>query len=179
MPVFKNIAFIGGIHGVGKSTICKHICENLNINYLSASQIIKWAEFNDDAKNKKVTDIPLTQNRLIDELHQIIEKDKYYLLDGHYCLLNKESVITKIPFKTFEMINPNSLHLIINEISEIKSRIEERDKRSYDFNLLEEMQNTEINYAKELSVKLGVQLSIGKECDYSQISSLLNNVINT
>ena len=178
--MFNNIAFIGGIHGVGKSTICRALCNNLNINYLSASEVIKWTELNEDVKNKKVSDIPLTQNLLIDGLYRRIEKEKFYLLDGHYCLLNKENIITKIPYETFEMIRPNSLHLVVNDnISEIKSRIETRDKRSYDFNLLKDMQNVEISYAQELSIKLGIQLSVGRESDYSEINSLLNLVLNS
>jgi adenylate kinase len=49
-----NIAFIGGIHGVGKSTICQQICDKLNLVYLSASELIKWSDINEDVKNKKV-----------------------------------------------------------------------------------------------------------------------------
>jgi broad-specificity NMP kinase len=48
-----KIAFIGGIHGVGKSTICRQICSELNLEYLSASELIKWADLNEDAKNTK------------------------------------------------------------------------------------------------------------------------------
>jgi adenylate kinase len=178
--MFNNIAFIGGIHGVGKSTICRTICNNQKITYLSASEVIKWSELNEDVKNKKVSNIPLTQNLLIDGLHNRIEKNKSYLLDGHYCLLNKENIISKIPYETFEMINPNSLHIIINDdISEIKSRIETRDKRIYDFNLLEDMQKMEIDYAKDLSIRLGIQLSIGNENNYNSIESLLNRVFNS
>lgn len=178
--MFNNIAFIGGIHGVGKSTICRDLCDSLKIKYLSASEVIKWSELNEDFKDKKVANIPLTQNLLIDGLYKRIEKEKFYLLDGHYCLLNKENAITKIPYETFEKIRPNSLHLIVNDnISEIKSRIETRDKRIYDLKLLEDMQNMEISYAQELSIKLGIQLSIGKESDYSAITSLLNRVFNS
>jgi len=51
--MFDNIVFVGGIHGVGKSTICQHICRELNMEYLSASELSKWEEINDDAKIKK------------------------------------------------------------------------------------------------------------------------------
>ena len=48
----SKIAFIGGIHGVGKSTVCKHICRDLKIEYLSASELLKWKDLNEDAQNK-------------------------------------------------------------------------------------------------------------------------------
>lgn len=172
--MFKNIAFIGGIHGAGKSTICNNLCESFKINYLSASKVIKWAELNDDLKNKKVTDIPLTQNLLIEGLKKSVLGKEYYLLDGHYCLLNKDSKITKIPFETFEAINPFLLLLITDDINEIKSRLELRDKKTYEYSLLEDMQNSELAYAKELSYKLGVELSIGSRSNFAEITKSIS-----
>src|SRR5690606_18775242 len=101
-----NIIFIGGIHGVGKSTICQHICRELNMVYLSASELLKWEEINDDANNKKVKDIPFTQNRLITGLFNTIQKRHFYLLDGHYCLLNGKAEVEKISIDIFMQINP-------------------------------------------------------------------------
>jgi hypothetical protein len=36
----------------------------------------------------------------------------------------------------------------------------------------------EIDYAKELSIKLGIQLSIGKENNYSDVENLLKRTFN-
>src|SRR4030067_3026737 len=119
--MLDNISFIGGIHGVGKSTICRQICDELKLEYLSASELLKWREVNDDFKNKKVKSIPATQDRLIISLRNIIQKDKCYLLDGHYCLLNNKNDVINIPLETFKKINPISLNLIIGDIAEIKN----------------------------------------------------------
>ena len=73
--MFNNIIFIGGIHGVGKSTICHLICSELNIEYLSASELLKWKDINEDAENKKVENIPFTQNRLITGIKETVQKD--------------------------------------------------------------------------------------------------------
>lgn len=171
--LFSNISFIGGIHGVGKSTICNDLCSKLRIEHLSASQVLKWAELNMDAKNKKVEDISLTQDRLIKGLLNVVTQEKRYLLDGHYCLFDKDGKVTRVPFETFEAINPISLHLVIGNIETIKSRIEQRDKRNYDYETLNEMQEQEMTYAKEISEKLKVNLSIGQEGDYSGIYDAL------
>lgn len=176
--LFSNISFIGGIHGVGKSTICNVLCSTLNIRYLSASEVLKWIEINADVKNKKVQNIPLTQDRLINGLIKRVEKDLHYLLDGHYCLMDKNNKIIKVPFETFEAINPVSLHLIVGDIPEIKSRLESRDQKIYDEQLLEEMQACEVNYANEISNKLGINLTIGKENDYQEITKALSKVVD-
>jgi adenylate kinase len=171
----SNISFIGGIHGVGKSTICKDLCGKLGVEYLSASQVLKWADINEDSKNKKVEDILLTQDRLINGLQNTVKENNHYLLDGHYCLFDKEGKVTRVPFETFKAINPVSLHLIIGDVATIKSRIEERDKRNYEYKLLKDMQEQEIDYAKELAEKLNIKLSVGQENNYSEIFVALKN----
>lgn len=171
----KNIAFIGGIHGVGKSTVCARICEDLNMSYLSASEVLKWKEMNADPKNKLVKSIPNTQDRLVSGLVQIVEQNKLYLLDGHYCLLDKENKVVEVPISTFQMINPFSLSIIIGEVSEIKDRLELRDKRLYDYDLLSRLQESEIKHAQETSRVLDVKLHIGTQSSFSEILKNLQN----
>lgn len=169
----KNIAFIGGIHGVGKSTICRQICDEVRLEYLSASELIKWKEINVDIKNKKVEDIPNTQDRLIIGLKNVIQNKQSYLLDGHYCLLNSQNEITNVPLDTFQQINPISLNIILGDIIEIKNRLETRDNKPYDLELLEQMQKNELDYAKYLSKTLGVTLNIGAQYDYAEVLNSL------
>jgi adenylate kinase len=174
--VYSNVIFIGGIHGVGKSTICQHVCRELNMEYLSASEVLKWEDINEDEKNKKVEDIPFTQNRLITGLKNTLQKDKNYLLDGHYCLLNKDNEVENISLDTFTQINPRILVLILGEITDIKKRLEIRDNKLYEYKLLEHLQNSELDYAKYLSEILNVPLHIGKSDDYL---SVLNSLAKT
>lgn len=175
MMKFQNISFVGGIHGVGKSTICKQICKELNFEYLSASELIKWAEMNFNTNDKRVFNILDTQERLIIGLQNIIQKRRRYILDGHYCLINCDNKIENIPIETFIQINPSSFNLILGDITEIKSRIGRRDKQEYDNNLLETMQKEEENYAKFLSETLKVPLNTVNQNDYSKLIDVLKN----
>jgi adenylate kinase len=172
--MLNNIAFIGGIHGVGKSTICKQICDEIKLEYLSASELLKWKEINEDSHNKKVKSVPTTQDRLIVGLKNTIQKNKSYLLDGHYCLLNSQNEIVNVPIETFKQINPISLNLILGDAIEIKSRLEKRDNRPYDHDLLKRMQDNELKYAKYLSTTLGTTLNIGTQNDFSELLSSLH-----
>ena len=90
-----RLLFEALVHGVGKSTNCKKICADLKLNYLSASKIINWAKINDDKKSKEVNNINDNQDLLIRGLRNILKKDLTYLLDGHFCLLNKKRDICK------------------------------------------------------------------------------------
>lgn len=171
--MLNKIAFIGGIHGVGKSTICRKICDELKLEYLSASELIKWKDINEDTQNKKVWDISLTQDRLVVGLENRIQKDKSYLLDGHYCLINRENKIVNIPLDTFKLINPFSLNIVLGDIIEIKQRLEKRDNRQYDQELLAQMQESELDYARYLSKALRIVLNIGNQNDYSNLLPLI------
>lgn len=175
--MLSNVVFIGGVHGVGKSTICQHICRELNMEYLSASELLKWKDINEDEKNKKVEDIPFTQNRLITGLKNRLQEDKSYLLDGHYCLLNKDNEVVNISLDTFKQINPITLILILGNVKEIKKQLENRDNKPYEYELLEHLQNSELTYAKFLSEVLNLPLYIGKSDDYVNILDSLYETI--
>jgi adenylate kinase len=173
--MLNNVAFIGGIHGVGKSTICKEICSSLGLVHLSASEVLKWKDINTDVKNKKVDNIPFTQNLLITNLASLVSKDERYLLDGHYCLLNKDNQITDVPISTFKEIKPVSLNLIVGFANEIKNRLEQRDGKSYSLELVEEMQERELTHARIIATSLNVDLNIGTQEDFSKILAAIQN----
>ena len=169
MIMFNNIAFIGGIHGVGKSTICHQICSELKIEYLSASEVLNAAKLTEVLRDKRVENICENQEKLIVGLRKVIQKSKFYLLDGHFCLLDKKSEIINIPLATFKAFKPISLNVIIGDVSIIKNRLETRDKKIYEIKLLEKMQINELNQAKAISKQLELPLNIGNQERYSEI----------
>ncbi len=150
-----GIIFIGGIHGSGKGTICQNICTKQECIHLTASELLKWEEISDKT-NKYVENIDNTQERLLAGLSNVIEKDKLYLLDGHFCLFDKKGEISKVPETTFESISPMLVVVINEDVELIKERLEKRDGRPYDFSVLKQMQEIEIAYSKEIAEKLGV-----------------------
>lgn len=173
----KRIVFIGGIHGVGKSTVCQNICGQGDIKYLSASDLLKWTEINEDPKNKMVLNIEDTQKRLLNGLEVSVQKDVNYLLDGHYCLLNKDAEISRIPLTLFRSINPNMLCLVTGDVAEIKNNIENRDKREYDLNLLKHLQDEEIHYAGLIALDLNIRLVFGTKENFQCIQESINDIL--
>lgn len=171
----KQIIFAGGIHGVGKSTLCLDVASALSIKYLSASKVLKWEDLNADKKNKKVIDIPDTQSRLINGLKNLVEPGENYLLDGHFCLFNKDGEVTPVPMETFKEINPIVLILIINSISVIKDALETRDSKVYDGELLRLMQESEKRYANEVATNLNITLIIFDK-QVNEINALIENI---
>ncbi len=151
----RNIIFIGGIHGVGKGTICKKISFSKKITHLSASKVLKWNEISIE-ENKLVNSLDTTQSRLIKGLDALIQNADTYLLDGHYCLLNSKSKPERISEKTFEIIDPKVMAIVIEDAEIIYERLKRRDGTKYSLSLLDEMQKMEIDYAKHLSSKFSI-----------------------
>lgn len=172
MELIKNIVFIGGIHGVGKGTICKEIALKTDLIHITASQVLKWDEIS-SLENKLVKNISSTQQRLILGLKNIIEKDKQYLLDGHFCLLDSNGIPSKIDEETFDLINPKIISIVIDDIASIVYRLEKRDNKKYDIKILNVLQKMEIEYAKHLSKKYSIPYIEIKNSDYK---SLLNSI---
>lgn len=170
----KNILFIGGIHGVGKGTLCIKICEELKIQHMIASEVLKWEEIS-EKENKLVNDFTLTQNRLITNLQKIIKDNEKYVLDGHYSLLNFNQEPEKIDFETFNLLNPFAFVVVIDDVQEIKKRLERRDKREYDFDLLLKFQELELEYSKELSKRLKKPHLTLKKDELKKLKTFLHN----
>ncbi|HTN19511.1 MAG TPA: ATP-binding protein [Pelobium sp.] len=168
----KNIIFIGGIHGSGKGSICDVLKIKIDLIHLTASEVLNWKELSSQ-EEKRVKNICETQDRLITNLNKIAKDDKTYLLDGHYCLLNKDGAPEKISIQTFKDINPIKLILVTAEPKIIKDRLENRDAKTYSIRLIEEFQNLEISFAKELSRILESPIHIINSEQF-KIETLLN-----
>lgn len=172
MESFKNIFFIGGIHGVGKGTISKEIASKSDVIHITASEVLKWSEIS-PSDNKLVKNISSTQEKLIFGLNNLIDRDKKYLLDGHFCLLNSLNVPCKIDEETFDILNPRVISIIIDDVEKITKRLENRDSKKYDIKILNELQNMEIEYAKHLSKKYSVPYIEIIDNNYEQLLNVI------
>ncbi|KAF2079286.1 ATP-binding protein [Flavobacterium sharifuzzamanii] len=171
MESFENIFFISGIHGVGKGTICKEIASKSELIHLTASEVLKWSDIS-SSDNKLVENISSTQEKLIFGLNNLVNRDKKYLLDGHFCLLNSLNIPCKIDEETFDILNPWVIFIVIDDIEKIAKRLENRDGKKYDIQVLNELQNMEIEYAKYLSRKYSVPYIEIIDNNYEQLLNM-------
>jgi len=151
----KKIIFIGGIHGVGKGTVCKYLAEKYHITHYSSSEILKWSEIS-DASNKKVKDFDHTQSRLLNGINYHIPENEVSILDGHFCLLSSKGIPTKINEDIFERISPIVIGVLTEDIAIIKQRLDSRDKTEYEESILNKMQKLEILQARKIGRLLNI-----------------------
>lgn len=172
----NNIVFIGGIHGVGKSTICKKACDILKIKYLSASEVLMWKDINNDTTNKNVEDIEITQDRLIDGLKRVLNEANNYILDGHFCLFDSKGEINRVSIGTFLHIGPIAICNIVGDTEKISKRLSERDGKIYAAEKLAIMQAEETSYGKIVAEKLGVPYFEITNTESNILSNILLNI---
>lgn len=159
MPQDKNIIFIGGVHGVGKTTFCTELIKYSGLTHLTASQLIKDKKSNNVAFNKQVRDVNENQNLLVDALSE--RDEKFILLDGHFSLLNATGAPVIIPVETFEAIQPRCLILLQDAPDAISQRMISRDGSVRDVSEIERHQNLEKEHARTIADKLNISLLIG------------------
>lgn len=170
--MYGNIIFLGGIHGVGKGTLCFKIKKELEIEHLTASELLKWTEVNTDPKNKLVADIPSMQDRLIQGLELRVVPTRKYLLDGHFCLFDSQGNVEHVPFVTFSKINPILISVLTADPETIVKRLTERDGKSYSRQLISQMQEEEVTYGKWVADQLNISFLIIEGDDQKLINAI-------
>jgi adenylate kinase len=175
--------FVGGIHGVGKTFFCKKISQNFNLLHYAASVLISEEKKEQYSSNKKIINLDKNQDLLLTALqrHNLVSQD--FLLDGHFCLLNKEGEVTKIPEETFKMLSPSSVIILIDSPDKIAERIFQRDKVKYDIEFIAYFQKEEIDYAQKITAKMEIPIHIINSAEsinnFQSLSSLLKNRITS
>jgi len=157
--------FIGGIHGVGKSFFCDRVKVELSIDTHSASGLIaerKKACFSSD---KLIPDIDDNQQYLLSAINELNSLGKQYLLDGHFCLLDADGQVTRIPEETFYSLHPKAIILLTEKPEIIAKRRKQRDDRNYNLDEIWKFQDEEITFATEIAKTLQIPLmvSLGAE----------------
>ncbi len=143
--------FVGGIHGVGKTTVCQVIHDEFQIDHYSASALIANAKREEFGVAKQVADIETNQDFLTRVLKDMQIGSRWFLLDGHFCLIDTRSQITRVPEDTFRQLAPRGIITMQDTVNKIKGRLLNRDNFVYDEPFLEQFQDEELRYAVELA----------------------------
>lgn len=152
----RRIIFIAGVHGVGKTTLCNNLVARFNIEHFSASNLIAKEKQEEHLRSKQVENIVGNQDYLVVSLNKYFNSTKWYLLDGHFCLLNKDNEITRIPYSTWEGIAPSAILVLVDKPENIYVRLNSRDSIRHNLSLLKFFQEQEILYAEYVRDKLSI-----------------------
>lgn len=154
-----RMIFLGGVHGVGKGTICENIFSPAGYHCLSASKLITEKGRKTD-HNKRVSDISVNQSVLISALKNKRKSNNRLLLDGHFTLINDKNIIEPINIEVFRSMNINQLFLVKATADEIAIRLKNRDNRKWKASFIDKFQKEEESHARYVAKDIGVPLRI-------------------
>ncbi len=175
----RKIIFVGGVHGVGKTTFCQAIASPLRLQHVSASELIYTGKQIYSTFSKRVNNIGKNQSILIAGIEKTIDRDRWWLLDGHFCLLNRQFVISDIPFPTFEAIAPKAILILYDDARKITERLVERDKEKYTHKLVVLLQERELEHGTYVAKSLNIPYIQGNPfIDQEKIKMFVQNVIS-
>lgn len=102
-----KVIFLGGIHGVGKSTLASHLATALDGETISASQLIGEARQGNLTwdSEKRVKAISENQALLIAAFKDRIWSASVIILDGHFTLKNADGEIDRISLEVFQALH--------------------------------------------------------------------------
>jgi len=134
--------------------------EKLNIQSYSASQLIAERKEETFSKNKLVSDIDDNQNALTTAVAELRRKNVEFIIDGHFCLLNKVGEITRISSDTYIALKPDMIILLTEKPEIIAERRLERDNVYQAVSEIKAFQEEEKRYAKEITEQLNIPLVV-------------------
>lgn len=162
--------FMAGVHGVGKTYVCHQLKQNMIV--YSASELIE--QYGKIRYNgyKKVFDIEDNQNYLVDAVKQIGKQGNEFILDGHFCLFNSDGDVEKIPYVVFKKLCIEGIILLCDKAEIIQRNVQKREGGldRLELQKISEIQEQEIEHAKNVSQELNIPLAIINTSDKDAIS---------
>lgn len=171
--------FVAGVHGVGKSHLCKEYAESFSVVHASASGLIrKERSYVDWSLDKRVADIDDNQVALQRAVQRIISSGESLLLDGHFVLINKSSEFVPIDISVFDGLNLSGVVLLEARSELIMSRLLSRDSavNAVEIDLFVQ---AEREHAKLVCDELGLALKILREPTFSDFSKAVEELFTS
>ncbi|MET0334107.1 MAG: ATP-binding protein [Rhizobacter sp.] len=158
-----TIVFVGGVHGVGKSTCCAEIAGQLDYLHIAASAVIRQERADAIAsKGKLVADVPGNQELLRRgfERMKLSAGHEMILLDGHFALRDSERAIQSVPSDVFASLGIQHLICFVDTPIAIAERMNSRDGEEVQLGDVSELQAAELGTARAVALALGIQLTV-------------------
>lgn len=159
-----GVIFVGGVHGVGKSTCCQQVSEQTGLQWFTASALIQAERQTAiTGTSKSVLNPDSNQDLLVRAVGEYIAaKDTKIILNGHFTLLKTNGEIVTIEPNVFSKLGVEKLVVLRDDPVAICNRLKERDKRDWSLPFITTHQEAEIAHAYAVASFLHITIfSVG------------------
>lgn len=154
--------FLAGIYGVGKSTLADKLSATTGLPCFSAGDLISKVNGEKYGANKFVSDKDKNQDILANCVSEILRTTKSIILAGHFCIVNKQGDVERLPNQVFTKLHISKIILLEADPSIIMENLSGRDGKSYSLELLKKLLFQEHECAQNISTLLNCPLIIHK-----------------
>jgi adenylate kinase len=153
-----RIIFVGGVHGVGKSTCCQQASERRGFQWLTASALIKDERESAIAtRSKEVLDAVGNQELLIRGLRKRVRSGhERIILDGHFTLLKAGGEIIVLGQDVFAQLGLERIVIFKDDPTSICNRLRERDGQEWLISAVQGHQHAEVEAGQKIASYLGI-----------------------
>jgi len=155
------VIFVGGVHAVGKTTLCEQAQQAKGIVHYSASALIRKEKASAvPERGKMVSEVYAPQQHLINAVRRVLPKHGgSILLDGHFTLLTATGKIETIGVDVFHALGLDRVVVLHDEPSAIAARWCLRDSYAVELALVAAHQEEELCHARHVASALAIPLS--------------------
>lgn len=155
----KGLVFCGGVHGVGKSSLCRALADEMDAVHISAGALLRLAGL---VKPSQYGILNHGENQLHIQAALQHYREQHtggrIILDGHFCLLTQHHRIQALPCALFKSLRAVVLLVVVDDPSAVSRRLADRDGTGLDATLVCRFQRREVARAEAISHALGVPL---------------------
>lgn len=126
-----GIIFVAGIYGVGKSTLCERLSISIGIPCYSAGDLISAINGEIYGRNKTVVNKEKNQDILVTAVNERLQKDKTFILAGHFCIFDKSFNVERLPESVFSLMSISKVVLLESDVTKVCENLRYRDSRCY------------------------------------------------
>lgn len=171
-----RVVFVGGVHGVGKSSMCSDAAAVLGATHLTASTLIREAKHEAvSSGSKRAQDVPGNQELLVGRFKQVeAGLTGVILLDGHFTVLDADGAPVRLPADLFRSLGIESLVCVRGDPASISYRVGRRDGSGASSEEVSRHQQIELEQARLVSEANDIPLHFVEAFDTDALISAIN-----
>lgn len=162
-----TMIFLGGVHGVGKTSICAEVVANFGLKVVGASAIIRAErEYPSSDTRTAVSNVGGNQDLLVRGVQRLVaDAPGRYIMDGHFALRTLAGSIEEIDADVFRAIEVSGLLCLVDDPAAIAQRLAARDGEVHDVISISQLQAAELGSAESVARTLGLGLKVVQAFD--------------
>lgn len=170
-----KVVFVGGVHGVGKSSMCANAARRVGATHLTASTLIREAKQEAiAAADKLATDVPGNQELLLKRFFERTSADTaLILLDGHYTILNAKGEPVRLEAALFAALGVSTFLCIRDDAEAIAARLADRDGHGPSIQDVAIHQQVELDQAARVACQRGADVQVIEAFDTDSLVAAL------